>query len=233
VKWLNEVKFPVVAQDQKLVKNAIRYPLRKMLKKFGPYFFTSTFAWVMAYAIDVGVEAMGLFGVDMSSKDEYIQQRNGGQYFLQMARNAGIDVIIPDESDLAQPPPLYGYSDATPFGRKMATREEEVKQRLSEIERQLAPLQQQLVYLKGALEDISYFRQVYGSVDQHANGYGGWDEEQEPCQVSLEDTTRQAPLASFPPSLTSSLQLSSALASSVQSWSLPTFRMQPANSTSS
>src|SRR5215472_7823700 len=56
IKWLNEVKFPVVAQDQKLVKNAISYPLRKMLKRFGPYFFTSTFAWVMAYAIDVGVE---------------------------------------------------------------------------------------------------------------------------------------------------------------------------------
>jgi hypothetical protein len=243
IKWLNEVKFPVVAQDQRLVKNAIVYPLQKMLKRFGPYFFTSTFAWVMAYAIDAGVEAMGLYGVDMSSRDEYIQQRNGGQYFLQMARNAGIQVIIPDESDLEQPPPLYGYSDATPFGRKMATREQEVRERITQLEQQLNPLQQQLIYMRGALEDIQYFRQVYGSVDQHghilfdgafrAAGNGRMETEPEPWQASLEGITPAAPPYFSRPLPISSAAPLSAWASSGQNWSQATFRTQPPSSISS
>jgi hypothetical protein len=164
--WLNSVPFPVVAQDQQLIKKAVTYPRDKMLRRFGPRFFTSTFAWMMAYAIDAGAKEMALYGVDMSSQGEYIKQRAGGHYFMQRAEELGINVIIPPESDLAQPPPLYGYSDATPFGRKMATREQEVKDRIAQIDAQLGPLQNQRVYLAGALEDIGYFRDVYGSIDE-------------------------------------------------------------------
>ena len=166
LKFLNEQEIPVVAQDQRYIKRAVTYPIRRLLRKFGPYFFSSTFAYCMAFAIDAGVKEMGLYGVDMSSKDEYIQQRPGGHYFIQRARELGIRVVIPEESDLDQPPPLYGYQDATPYGRKLATRRFEVKDRITQIDQQIGPLQSQRVYLQGAAEDIDYFSSVYGSVDQ-------------------------------------------------------------------
>jgi hypothetical protein len=168
VKWLNEQTFPIVAQDQKLIKKAIAYPLFDMIRKFGPYFFTSTFAYAMAYAVAVGAEEIGMYGVDMSSRGEYIVQRPGGYYFIQRAREAGIKVTIPQESDLEQPPPLYGYSDASDFGRKQATRRFEVDERISQLEQQINQGNQQLAYLKGAKEDIQYNEDVYASVEQLA-----------------------------------------------------------------
>lgn len=175
IRWVNDNHWPVVAIDQRFFPRAIRYPIEDILKKFGlpqPYFFTSTFAYTMAYAIHVGVEEMALYGVDMSSKDEYILQRGGGHHFICVAYERGIKVTIPPESDLAQPPPLYGYCDMTPYGRKNAAREDEMIDRVGQIEQQITALQQQLIYLKGALENQQYMRQVYGSVDQHSfNGF--------------------------------------------------------------
>lgn len=168
LRWLNEQTFPVLAQDQRLIKRAIPYPLIDMIRRFGPYFFTSTFAYCMAYAISVGVKEMALYGVDMSSKGEYIVQRPGGHYFIQRAQEAGINVIIPQESDLMMPPPLYGYSDATDYGRKQATRRFEVAERVGQLEAQINQGQQQLAYLKGAAEDIDYNESVYASVEQLA-----------------------------------------------------------------
>jgi len=169
LRWLNEQKFPVMAQDNSMIPRAVPYPIREILERFGrpePFFFTSTFAYCMAFAIMQQVEEIGLYGVDMSSKDEYILQRSGGHHFACVADDHGIKVTVPPESDLLQPPPLYGYSDATPWGRKMAARAQEVKERITALEQQVNGMQQQLVYLKGADEDISYVRQVYGSVDQ-------------------------------------------------------------------
>jgi len=75
-----------------------------------------------AYALHVGVKELGFFGVDMSSKDEYILQRPGGHYFITLAKQRGIKLNIPNESDLIQPPPLYGIFSSGPMGRKLAAR---------------------------------------------------------------------------------------------------------------
>jgi hypothetical protein len=169
LRWLNEQTFPVMAQDQTLIPRAQQFPKKELIDKFGPFFFTSTFAWVMAYAIHVGVKEIGLYGVDMASRDEYILQRPGGHYFIQRAKEAGVKIHIPPESDLAQPPPLYGYSDSTTMGRKVATRELEIRQRIAGLEQQGMQINQQLAYMKGALEDIDYFRQIWSSAQEHGN----------------------------------------------------------------
>jgi hypothetical protein len=164
LKWLNEQTFPVVAQDEELIPRAQRYPIERMIEKFGPYFFTSSFAYMMAYAIDVGVKEMALFGVDMASKDEYIAQRSGGHYFISIAQQHGIKVLIPSESDLAQPPPLYGYAEVTPFGRKIAARDAELKGRINAMEAEKQRIDSGITYLRGALEDIDYFKSIWSGV---------------------------------------------------------------------
>lgn len=163
LQWLNSQTFPVVAQNQELIPRAVTYPKEEILKKYGPWFFTSTFSWMMAFALEAGVEEMGLWGVDMASKDEYILQRAGGQHFIQLARDKGIKVYIPPESDLAQHPPLYGYVDATTFGRKLAMRRTELVTRIQQAQAQASQAQGAIVYLQGALEDLEYMIQVWGS----------------------------------------------------------------------
>jgi hypothetical protein len=164
LKWLNEQPFPVVAQDEKLIpRGSIKYPLEEMLAEFGPYFFTSSFAWMMAYALMSGqVEEIALYGVDMASNEEYILQRPGGHYFMMLARNRGVKVTVPPESDLAQHPPLYGYEDTTPMGRKLAARSLELDNRVNQAQAQINQLQAQIHYLNGAREDIKYMRQIWG-----------------------------------------------------------------------
>lgn len=171
-KWLSAPeqtgRFPTMANnsliERGVLPHAIRFPHEELIVKFGKFHFTSTFAWCIAYAIHVGVKELGLYGVDMASRDEYILQRAGGQHFIQVARDHGIKVHVPPESDLAQPPPLYGFSEGSAFGRKAAAREQEVKGRIAAMEQQQQQLAHGLAYLKGALEDIDYWRQIWGGI---------------------------------------------------------------------
>lgn len=164
VAWLKQQSFPIYMQDQSLVPNAIPYPIQDMVQKYGKYFFTSSFAYMMALAMDMGCVELSLFGIDMASKDEYILQRPGGHYFMQLAAQRGIKVSLPYESDLAQPPALYGYGDSTPFGRKMLVRKQELTERVSAMKKQRDDLNHGITYLEGALEDNDYTIAIWGGV---------------------------------------------------------------------
>ena len=173
VKWMAEKTFPVLCPIdipgyKELFPRAMAFPWQQLVAEFGPFFFTSTFAWMMAYAIKQGVKEIGLFGVDMSSKDEYILQRPGGHYFMMKAIERGIKVTVPQESDLVQPPPLYGIHDSTPMGRKQASRRQEVTGRIQQAQMRLQQAQNEMTYLSGALEDIDYFSQIWGGHSVHA-----------------------------------------------------------------
>lgn len=169
VRWLSEQKFPVLTPKgipsyDALFKTSQAFPWRELVDEFGPYFFTSTFAWMMAFAIKQGVKEIGMYGVDMSSKDEYILQRPGGHHFILEAKRRGIKVTIPDESDLVQPPPLYGIFDSTPIGRKLAARRAETNGRIQAANMRIQQAQQEATYLSGALEDIDYTANIWGAV---------------------------------------------------------------------
>lgn len=164
IEWLRKQTFPVYMQDQSLVPNAIALPKDELVGMFGKYFFTSSFAWMMAMAIKMGASEIALFGVDMASKNEYILQRPGGHYFMQLAASRGIKVSVPFESDLAQYPPLYGFDQNTPFGRKMLVREQELQARVAQMKQQQEQLKHGIAFLEGALEDLDYVRAIWSGV---------------------------------------------------------------------
>lgn len=166
IKWLNEQEFPIYMQaGQTLVPKALPIPKDELVAEFGRYFFTSTFAWCMAMAIHMGATEIGLYGVDMASREEYILQRPGGHHFIQRCVERGIKVHIPPESDLGQPPPLYGYDQATPFGRKLAARKVEIDGRLNHMNAEKAKLEEGIAYLRGAAEDVGYIRDIWGGLE--------------------------------------------------------------------
>lgn len=148
-------------QDQAQIPHAKVFPHKEMVAEFGKDFFTSSFAWMMAYAIKLGAKEIALYGIDMASRDEYILQRPGFYFFRHIAQQRGIKVSAPNESDIMQSPGLYGYSDVMPMGRKILAREQEIKQRLEPMKAELQKLQQNITYLEGALEDVDYFKSIW------------------------------------------------------------------------
>lgn len=161
IEWLKKLPIPLYMQSQEWVPNAMIFPVKDMVAKFGRDFFTSSFTWMMAFAIDQGCKELALYGIDMASRNEYILQRPGFYFFKYIAEQRGIKVSAPNESDIMQPPGLYGYSDVTPMGRKILAREVELTQRLTQMRQQRDQLHQSITYLEGAAEDIDYFKSIW------------------------------------------------------------------------
>ncbi len=169
LEWLSKQAFPVYMQDQFYFPHALSYPVDEMVKEFGGDFFSSSFVWMMAMAITKGYKEIGLYGVDMASQQEYILQRPGFYFFKREAERRGIKVDAPRESDIMQSPGLYGYSEVTPFGRKIHAREYELKQRVAQLEQSELPkamskvkeVENNILYLKGALEDVDYTKSIH------------------------------------------------------------------------
>lgn len=164
IEWLKQQSFPLFMQDNSLVPRAMPFPRDQMVEEFGDDFFTSSFAWMMALAISKGATEIALYGIDMASRDEYIRQRPGFYYFRQRARERGIKVSAPHESDIMQAPPLYAYVDSTPFGRKVLARRAEVSGRINGMVGQRDQLNNNINYLQGALEDIDYIESIWSGV---------------------------------------------------------------------
>lgn len=164
IEWLKGQQFPVYMQDQSLVPRATVFPRDELVAEFGDDFFTSSFAWMMALAMKMGAAEIALYGIDMASRDEYIQQRPGFYFFRHMANKRGIKVSAPHESDIMQSPPLYAYVDSTPFGRKIMARRQEVSGRINGMTAERDRLSNSITYLNGALEDIDYFSSIWSGV---------------------------------------------------------------------
>jgi hypothetical protein len=179
LKWLSELKIPLYMQDQSQVKNALIFPRDELIKEFGPYFFTSSFAWMLGFAMMQGAKEINLYGIDMASHDEYMVQRQGTQALFVEAAKRGIKCWAPPESDIMQPPGLYGYSDVTQFGRKTLARRAELQSRINVCNQELAQAQNvvasktaDLRYLQGALEDTVYYTEIHlGTQDNGGTWY--------------------------------------------------------------
>ena len=81
------------------------FPFEKLLDEFGPYFFCyGQIPWIMAYAITLEPDTIGLWGIEPSGI--YKPQHAEVQHFAQVARDRGIEVICPEDTVL-EPRSLY------------------------------------------------------------------------------------------------------------------------------
>jgi len=115
--------FVYMAEAQPDLKNSMTYPLGLVTERFGDY-FTSSAAYMIAQAILLGAEQIGLYGIDMATGSEYFDQRPCCEYFIGLARGMGIDVHVPKASALMKSPWLYGYDQHRPTKRKARLEDE-------------------------------------------------------------------------------------------------------------
>jgi len=149
------------------IPGSVAYPAKDMVDEFGPFFFTSSLAWMFALAIKAGADEIGLWGVDMSAQEEWQWQRQGCQFFIWLAKKMGITVTIPPESDLMRPPPLYGFCEVDPMHVKIQARKAELNQRYNEAIARAQNSQREADFIRGALDDQEYVAKTWIS-DHHA-----------------------------------------------------------------
>jgi hypothetical protein len=140
---------------------AIGFPFQQMLAEFGPWFFTSSVAWMMAFAILHKPEKIGLWGVDMSATEEYGYQRAGCHFFIQEAIKRGIALKVPGESDLMNHAPLYALQEQTAFYWKNKVRKAELQERIAQADHTIAQAKHERDVIAGALDDQRYHENTY------------------------------------------------------------------------
>ena len=112
VDWLAGLPRVYMQRQSSEYPGSVAYPADAMLRSFGRYFFTSTAAWMIALALSLDPETIGLWGFEMASGAEYAKQRPGLHHFVQIARDRGIGIVVPAGSTLLDPGPLYGEMEA-------------------------------------------------------------------------------------------------------------------------
>lgn len=163
-KYLGSCKHPVwMINPLPEVPTSRAYPKAEMLREFGPHWFTSTPAWMLALAIVQKPAEIGIYGIDMATNSEYAEQRPGCTRFMEIARERGIDVTLTAHTDLHCPPPLYGFSEVDPKFIKFTSRLEELKARRAYHEEQIAQHTKLSLMLAGGIDDMEYVTRTWGA----------------------------------------------------------------------
>ena len=191
VKWLRE--FPgevIMSAHEPSVKGCKVLEWERLVKLFGPYFFTSSLAWMMAMAIERRPKKIAFYGVDMASTTEYHDQRMGCQYFAMIARSMGIEVGVPPESDLLRPAPLYGVCENSHAWIKQTARAREMAARVKQAEEDARVATETIHFLKGAMDDQDWqLHSFFGAADSMGQEFTqpAWPEIMQPPKPEVED----------------------------------------------
>lgn len=156
LEWLkaNEAIPVFMSEPCDWVPMAVEFPTEALLKEFGGY-FTNTVSWLIAFALHEGVDALGLWGVDMAHGTEYAHQRPSCEYFVGLARGRGIPVFVPDESDLLKCAEPYGLEKSS-LPISIRNRMIQLGKEHIEFSRREQEAQLNKIKIEGAIEILKY-----------------------------------------------------------------------------
>ena len=141
-KFIGDLPLYMFYPEHGLGPGVAAYPYEHIVERFGTYFMTSSFSWMLAMAIDElrpenGEPVQGeiaTYGVDMEYGTEYRQQRAGFRHFIDLARVLGIRVSRFLDSGLSFEPVPYPMWQDDPLIAKLETRKKENTEKLDEEE---------------------------------------------------------------------------------------------------
>lgn len=151
---------------------SLPFPVDEIVEGLGRDYFTCCPAWMIGFAIALGFERIHVYGVDMASDTEYATQRNCCEYWLGVAEGRGVEIMVPDTSDLLKCVGRYGFgSEGSQFVQKLKGRMKWLHQRDSDIFHSLKRLEGEyrtkhnnllgiLERAKGAIGELRQHRQT-------------------------------------------------------------------------
>ena len=78
-----------------------------MFKRWGAIWLSSSITWAFANALDEKPEEIGLWGINMESREEYIVQFAGVRHFIALAKERGVKITVAEHSNLLREPMPY------------------------------------------------------------------------------------------------------------------------------
>lgn len=120
--WPQETPIWMFYPEPDLGPHIVDMDPKPLIAKYGTFFMTSSFSWMMAQAIEEGFEEIGLWGVDMEYGTEYRKQRVGLRHFIDVAKLLKIDVRRVTSSGIALEPVPYPFWIDDPILSKIAIR---------------------------------------------------------------------------------------------------------------
>ena len=148
-----------------LAKNIVEYPHAHITARFGTYFMTSTFSWMMALAIDELRPFNGdpidgeisIFGVDMEYGTEYVQQRAGFRHFIDLARFAGIVITRLASSGLAYEPIPYPMLQDDPLLNKLLLRTKQSEEKITELDKLILKTRTMIAHNRAIVQGLQRY----------------------------------------------------------------------------
>lgn len=155
-----ECGIPVYLQDvHPKVPTSVKFPKREIEKALGSRYFTNSISWMIALAIHEGFDVIHVYGVDMSTPDEFQHQRNNLEYWLGRATERCSEVYVPESSDLLMATHQYGYGSDNGVRLKLEEKLTDLQQRMQGIRQQIGGHQQEIQKLDKAFATLDGARQ--------------------------------------------------------------------------
>jgi len=131
-------------------------------------YFNNTISWMIAHAIYQGYKTIGIYGVDMAldgvhGQSEYSHQRPSVEFWIGVARGLGIEVVMPQESEILKTGFLYGWDNITHTRRKLTARLEGLIAQENETVNNYEAIKRSMHEVRGALGE----RRSLIPADQH------------------------------------------------------------------
>lgn len=161
-------KFPIQGEHIKV------FPFDDARALMGGDFLTSTPAYMMAYAILLGVDEISIFGVDMAVADqEYFYEQPVMQRWIGFAQAKGIKVNILPDCPLGEPKYIEGKTGNKPNLAHAPFTEEEFKAVAKLHADQAAELEAQITAIQGKIYGHLGCKQTYDRLAQIARAVNG------------------------------------------------------------
>lgn len=97
------------------IPESLPFPKHAVLAVCRRPYLTSTVAWMLGMCLlEPDITTVSLWGINLSSAEEYRRQRPCVEYLLGRLEGRGVEVRIPQSSVLLKDTMLYGYEEPTP-----------------------------------------------------------------------------------------------------------------------
>lgn len=95
--WLKTCGIPLyMEQLHEDIPTGIVFPRDDIVQSLGYDYFTSTIAYMVAFAIYKGYEEIRLYGIDMAAETEYFHERPCLEFWLGIAHERKIHLVFPE-----------------------------------------------------------------------------------------------------------------------------------------
>ena len=129
----------------------------ELRKRHRSVWLSSSITYAMAFAIDQKPREIGLWGIDMESREEYVVQFAGCVHFLDICRERGIKTYLPDGCMLLRDPVPYPDRFETAQAVILEKRAQRIKKMIEDVEGYVPLLHR----LKGELAATQHYKRLF------------------------------------------------------------------------